>query len=326
MTCTQAEPQLNALADRALPLWQAARVRRHLAACPACAAHLASIQRLDTAVRTWNDALLPDMLGPRIAAALPPSAALPLPRRTFSVRPAATGLTAAAAAFAAVLWFLPGQPGQPTIALADVEKAMANPNIVSSIDDTKIYGPKLSLLSHYRVQSWARRKSPAIALILLPGDTSHALGSLQDSRGCMAVSAQGQFRYWVSPANPDMTDVVQADFAELTQPLEGMAQMGHSVSKTYDVKGEPAMLAGVQVLKFTATMYNGNGGSQYKTQFTAWIDPTTKYVVQYERDFVSPDHSGTHYVRSKICYDETPRQSVFDISAPPNEMTKMQQK
>ena len=125
MTCTQTQPLLDAYADHALNPWQASRVRRHLDGCAACAAQLDSVQRVSASVHAWRNVVAPAALQGRIADALPLAPAVPVPPRNRRVaRRAAFTLAGVAAAIGAGFWLLPGKPSQPTIAFADVQKAM----------------------------------------------------------------------------------------------------------------------------------------------------------------------------------------------------------
>ena len=54
MTCDQVRPLLETFTARELGWGTAWRVRRHLAACPACASELAATRRLDKRIRLWR--------------------------------------------------------------------------------------------------------------------------------------------------------------------------------------------------------------------------------------------------------------------------------
>ena len=71
MRCDRVRRRLNALADEALDARFASHIAGHLAACPACAAELAEIERLGAAAAALcGDAVAPATLRARISAAL----------------------------------------------------------------------------------------------------------------------------------------------------------------------------------------------------------------------------------------------------------------
>ena len=309
MNCTQAEPQLNALADRALPLWQAARVQRHLAACPACAAQFTDIQSLDTAVRAWNDAPLPAALGTRIAAALPPSAALPNPQRMFPVRPAAGGLTAAAAALAAVFWFLPGQPGQPTIAFADVEKVMQQVQMAEWTQELTVYNADSKTRIHQLQQVWIRRNPAAIATTTLP-DTQHPYKrqTLEDARGSITIQPNGQ--YILKANSHDVSLDIEAALGVFGAVLSPATKTGMGLDSA---TVERTSLNGHSALRFTQTFhYKTIPQMKATSQSTIWIDEKTKRCVKLEQQ---TSHNGRLWMTaatSHIQYDQIAPPGVFD--------------
>ena len=80
MECDEARDLLDAYADNALELAEAARLNRHLQGCAACRAELDAIRGLGHALRAqapYHRA--PDALRQRVRAALPQAAAAPLP-------------------------------------------------------------------------------------------------------------------------------------------------------------------------------------------------------------------------------------------------------
>ncbi len=82
MECDEARDLLDAYADNALELAEAARLNRHLQGCAACRAELDAIRGLGHALRAqapYHRA--PDALRQRVRAALPQVAAAPLPAR-----------------------------------------------------------------------------------------------------------------------------------------------------------------------------------------------------------------------------------------------------
>ena len=317
MICQHAELQLNALADRELPPWQALRVRRHLAACPACAAEYADIRRLGASVQAWRDVPAPPALGPRILAALPPSAAFQTNRRAFPIRPAAVGLAGVAAAVAAAFWFLPGQPGQPTIAFADVVKAMANVKTRSSVEDTTYFDQNGKVVLHLLERQWIRRNPPAIATINLlkpaqPGET-HGEEVLEDGRGLMAVMPDGG--YSLSSPGQDVAKSISGYIELSTQTLLVMAQGDARYGKNGLIQGEKTILNGRLALKFEDTLHIQRPTPEDEHTIV-WIDQKTRRLVRLTGETrvngkVTMSGSSTDFH-----YDETPPPGVFDIVPP----------
>jgi anti-sigma factor RsiW len=107
MGCEHDRASLPLLLDRELSFWRRWRLRRHLAACPSCAAELEKQQAMQAAFReriTYHRA--PPSLAARIVADLPPETVPPTARPWFRL-PAVTlggsGLAGALAGAALVL-------------------------------------------------------------------------------------------------------------------------------------------------------------------------------------------------------------------------------
>lgn len=195
MTCEETQSQLDAYADRELGWGAAWGVRRHLTGCKACASELAAIRSLLTRVRVWRDSAAPADLHSQIAAALPPFAPR-IVRHRSPVRRAAIGLVGVATAAVAFFWFLPGQPGQPTIVYADVERAMEQVQTVSfryEMKNARKFPREGNVVSFTAVANtnWLRRNPPAIAMIdfeTVPAQETDIIKTLIDNRGGFYLS------------------------------------------------------------------------------------------------------------------------------------------
>ena len=327
MICRHAEPQLNALADHELPPWQAARVRRHLAVCPACTAEYAEIQRLDRTVQAWHDVPAPSTLGPRILAALPPFAVFHTRRRAFPVRPAAVGLAGIAAAVAAVLWFLPGQPGQPTLAYADVEQAMEQVQTVSwaTTTHTRFVGRTgRQSETDSTMRSWLRRRPAAIVTFQQPNGYPRGIWSLEDGRGQMTRYDNS---YQVHKADVDMKQLVEQQIQSMTQaPTETIQSKpsGATHAATAPLQEHETTLNGRTQILFIrdyncVTTPTPAPAKMLHISENTWVDPTTHRVTQIEIDnvggFMGPGwHSSS--VENDFQYNQTPPPGVFDWSPP----------
>lgn len=326
MTCQHIEPQLNALADRELNPWQAARVRRHLAGCPLCAAEYADIQRFDASVQAWRDVPSPSALGPRIATALPPSAIFQTRRRAFPIRPAAVGLAGAAAAVAAVFWFLPGQPGQPTIAFADVERAMQQVQTVSWVETMEFYNPKSRFMARatHRSRHWLRTNPPALAAFDGVQDLTDAQGErVRLTPGVYADFSAGKFAPRIG-----IDEAVHRALQEITQPQVGTGYMGYggtarTAFKFSPVREQAVVYEGQKRVLFVRdqeiiAQRRHGAPNHYLLRISLWADPATRRVVRIETLDLSgfAQGSGSVITRSDFRYNQPPPAGVFDWSIP----------
>lgn len=168
---------LNALADGELSRWTAAHVRRHLQTCAACRAEYAQIQALGAQAREWRAVAAPAGLQTRLAEALRqlpdtekeapmPSTVVPFapsrPRPAVRWQPL-TGAAALAAALVGAALLLPGSPGRPSIAFADVQRAMEAVQTASWTQTQTRYDLRGTMTLHNTQRIWLRRDPPAYA-------------------------------------------------------------------------------------------------------------------------------------------------------------------
>ena len=337
MTCDQALPLLEAFGDGEMGWGTARRVRRHLAGCPACALELAEVRQLDARVRAWRDVPAPASLQSRIAAALPSAPPASVPRRPAVARRAAIGLAGFAAAVAAAVWLLPGQPGRPTIALADVEQAMASVKTMTSTDDNTFFDKNGKIVAHYVDQQWTRRDPPALARIHLSG--SLRLGEagykqvLEDGRGQMTVMSDGSYLF--IDDSPENLKSIPSSFNLSTQTLSFMASLDKidkRVGRGVMIQGERTTLDGEAALKFEHTWHRKALFINTPTlrqrlpvedsETTIWLNPRTYRMMRMDgRDSedgkLTTIGSSTHFR-----YDETPPPGIFDMVPPPGAKIK----
>lgn len=338
MTCEQTLPLLDAFADGELGWGNAWRVRRHLAGCAACTAELAEIQHLGSRVQAWNDVSAPAGLEARLAATLP-RVALPVIRRPFPMRRAAVGLAGLTIASAVFVWLIPGQPGRPTIALADVEKAMQGMQVVSydTHSKTVIYDAHGRLipsnLQTFR-QIWIRRTPPAI----YEYDPMLHIRHLEDTRGTLIYDeklrkySKAPFhdnrtyslkyssilnRYVKVPFHPTIQMRVDEDMAFVTETPANTDYSNWTQQK--------AELNGIACQKFTQTNPLTSAGTRLQSQTSIWIDVNTLRVIRLESEgkanlkeaaFINKSYR-YRLVEDNIRYNQTPPQGVFDWSPPP---------
>ncbi len=340
MTCDQTQPLLEAFADEELGWWAAWRVRRHLAACPACASEVAELQRLTARIRAWRDVPAPAHLQSQIAAALPPAPPVSAPRRPIAARRAAVGLAGLAAAAAAFFWLLPGQPGRPTIAFADVEQAMQQVQTVSYDMNSHCYDAQGRVVPSgmsFSFRNWLRRKPAASARYDAVMHEQH----LEDARGSLWYSRRLN-KYLKQPLVGDnIEQSVNKEMHHLTEPPTSAdmdtaaSQPAPSVQLTVTHwQQHEANLNGIVCQKFTRdilritkrnvlrTTYGGYEDTDRhdKTHVTIWADARTLHVVRVELTgdaaYMARGYR-EHTVLDDFHYNETPPPGVFDWSPPP---------
>lgn len=320
MTCNQTQFILEALAEGKLGWGASRRVRRHLAGCASCAAELAQIQQLDRRVRAWGDVSAPPGLGERIAAALPAAAPrparLPLPVRRISV-----GLAGAVAAVSAFFWLLPGQPGHPTIAFADVERAMQQVQSVSYHMNTHIYDAQGRIApGSLRIdqQVWMRRSSPALALM----DAIGHYKSLEDARGYLMY---GGSRYMKVPTHENITQNINRYIHNVTEPPTDPQEFRGSRSFHFQPwQRHEGVVDGKPCLVFTQTLRRVVGNGEKVSRITLWVDTQTLHIFRMESVGDPTGEAGNtkpgdveRTVIDNFQYNKNPPPGVFDWSPPP---------
>ncbi len=329
MTCDQTQPLLEAFADGELGWGTAWRIRRHLAACPACASELAGTRQLDAHVRAWRDVPAPAGLQSRIAAALPPAPPASLPRRPAVARRAAVGLAGVAAAGAVIFWLLPGQPGRPTIAFADVEKAMQQAQTVSFDMNTQVYDTEGRIVPNattFSQRVWLRRTPAARAYL----DRKMSELNLEDRRGYLFHSLKNG-RYLKNPyldKVPVAQDVARQLNIFIEAPTDADVLANPAQGWTFTPwQQQKVTLNGSACWKFTRTITHpisddGRGVISRRhgvTHVNIWVDAKTLHVVHIENigdaSFMSRGYV-ERVVFNHFHYNETPPPGVFDWSPP----------
>lgn len=345
MTCDQTQPLLEAFADGQLGWETAWRVRRHLAACSACASELAETRRLDSRVRAWRDMPAPAGLQSRIAAALPSTPPTSVSRRPVMARRVAVGLTGVAATSAAFFWLLPGQPGRPTIAFADVEQAMQHVETLSWVQSSYYvdqHGNRTEG-SNLPVYTWMRRKSAAIATLEQP----KGWRELVDKRGEFTRTTEGYYQEHTLGANTekDIADRVESQIRQMTQPPTNgvvskssgtviVAYSGkslHPISSPVRVTSMPVQEHQVVLNGRTQMLFTRDEDMTFATYYPApfnvihirqsmWADPVTHRITQVEIQNsgggLGPNRR-SFVLYSHFRYNQPPPPDVFDWSPPP---------
>ena len=326
MTCATIQPLLEAFADHDLSPLTQWRIRRHLSQCPACTAELTEMDALTARVRAWQNVPAPAGLEARIAAALP--AATPAPARP-PVRRAAVGLAGLAAALAAAVWLVPGQPGRPTVAFAEVEQAMQNVQTVSYDLNFQMYDAQGHVLSGAAARAlsqetprslhiWLRR-APAAEYYL---DRTVAERLLQDGRGGVVYQIKKGI-YIKYPLKENIEKEVNRQLRHLTEPMTvgSDASPNPAQKRTYSPwQQKKVTLNSVPCLKFTRTLFETFGSKHGTTNLSIWADAKTLRVVRVEHfgDAIwMPQGYQERGVLNNLRYDKVPPPGVFDWSPPP---------
>ncbi len=339
MTCTKIQPLLEAFADHDLSALTQWRVRRHLPHCPACTVELAELDALTARVHAWHNVPAPAGLEARIAATLP--AAAPVPTQ-LPVRRAAVGLAGFAAALAAAFWLVPGQPGRPTVAFADVERAMQQVQTVSWRTTVKartiVNGEEKpgDKSKPYTITNttWLRRNPAAIAMTnysltyavpITPNDNL-TVKILQDERGEFHLRENECI---VMPTHTPISQRVTKQIESLTQPPQAT---GASVSLPGQAKAvvtsfhqENVRVAGQNQTRFDrdvkTTWPEGFGKNKYRlVHVIDWVSSDTHRLVRVETR-LTEDTTGvkpfTTLVEDHFQYNTPAPPNVFDWSPPP---------
>src|SRR5687768_18117483 len=161
MKCDTALGAVDRLMDAELGPFAAWRVRRHTASCADCAKELSSLRRVDQLVLAAD--LVPSI---SVRGASNPDSGAPVRR----IKRAVIGSAVAAGGLAvtvAIISLLPGMPASPTVAFADVERAMKSVRTASWIETWSMWRDgkeEWAIVTEH----WARLNPPAYATRDLP--------------------------------------------------------------------------------------------------------------------------------------------------------------
>ena len=330
MTCDQTQPLLDAFADGELGWGNSWRVRRHLAGCANCTAELAEIQCLGSRVHAWNDVSAPAGLEARLAATLPRVPSLVV-RRPFPMRRAAVGLAGLAAASAVFVWLVPGQPGRPTIAFADVEQAMQQVKTVSwQIEEEGNGNSKMTFTN------WLRRDPPAIATTdfqMMPSDNIGLIKNLIDGRGGFSLSKDRcEVNSALKVSAKQRVEKQIQGLTEFPQTQPASASSGQFQTTITNPREGLVSVNGQNEVRFDRdfkTVYKmSRGRSAYrKGHNIIWADLKTHRVVRIETHIIK-DTTGIKpfqtLIQDHFRYNQASPKGVFDWSPPPGEVTAFQ--
>ena len=333
MTCDQIQPLLEAFAGHDLSPLTRWRIRPHLTQCPTCTAELAESVALTARVRDWQNVPAPAGLEARIAALLP--AAAPAPARP-PLRRAAVGLAGLAAALAAAFWLVPGQPGRPTVAFAEVEQAMQNVQTVSwhftaQMNDKAGDKSKPVKLTY---TNWLRRIPAASATTDYQSapDTyfdvveNLPMKTLKDDRGYFLLSKSG---YTVISASIPASQVITRQIESLTQfpqaTIASSSSVGGGKTTVTSFHQENVVVDGQNQIRFDRDIKTVwpevNGKNTHRlVHVIDWVSVDTYRLVRVEIH-LTEDTTGIQpfitLVQDQFQYNTPPPPGVFDWSPPP---------
>lgn len=345
MTCEQSRWQLNALADGALPPFQAWQVRRHLAQCAACAADFTQIVQLSTDARAWRDSAPPAALAARIASALPPQTARlentamilerPLPIadpphrfRTRKVRVALALGVCLASVLTLALW--PNKQTNLPAAYADTVLAMQRVHSAAWTETSTNYNPDGRVALHFTRQYWVRRDPPAIATVVPPDPTMHSgdasSQTLENAHGSWSRNLDsGEIQ--TRPLRTPIAEEVQASLDNQTllstPKTNPLGIFGASAKFTYTSrKQELVTLEGQVLLRFRQEITTTFPIQPHRflqgtvnLRATLWVDARTHRVQRREEQLSSSRGGGYYSVLNNFKYDQPAPPGVFDEAA-----------
>ena len=335
MTCEQTQPLLEAFADNDLGWGTAHRVRRHLAGCAGCASELAEVRRLDARVRVWREVPAPAGLGDRVADALESAPPASVSRRPLVVRRTAVGLAGLAAALVAFFWIIPGQPGRPTIAFADVEQAMQQVQTVSwttevqadNAQDHKPDGVKITYTN------WLRRNPAAVAMtdFVYPISFSNIpirnpIKTLLDGRGSFALYKDGcDVRPVLKVSAQQRVETQIKGLTQLQQASPSSIIRGQAQTTITGFQQRHVVVDGQGQFRFDrdvrTTWTAGDGHTTYRLiHVIDWADSVTHRITRIEvhvaEDTALPG-AFKLLVMDHFLYNQPPPPGTFDWSPPP---------
>ncbi len=328
MTCATIQPLLEAFANHDLSPLTQWRIRNHLTHCPACTAELAESVALTARVRDWQNVPAPAGLEARIAAKLP--AAAPAPARP-PIRRAAVGLAGFAAALAAAFWLVPGQPGRPTVAFAEVEQAMQQVQ-TASWRTTQRSEPRPGHRGEtFTFTNWLRRNPAAMATTDFVSEIGSKMSSspqkyLINSRGtfelnekdCIVTAPSTTINQQVTKQIKSFTQPPQANDASIT--LRGQVK---TVLTSFHQ--ENVIVSGENQTRFdrefkTTSLKAAYQKFQEVLHVTQWVNSDTHRIarveLRYTKDTTVPT-TFTTLVEDHFQYNTPAPSGVFDWSPPP---------
>jgi len=337
MTCDQMPPLLEAFTDGELGWEMTWRVRRHLATCPACASELAEVRQLTARVRAWRDVPAPARLRSRLTAALPSAPPASVPLRPALARRAAVGLAGVAAAVAAFVWLLPGQPGRPTIAYADVVEAMAHVKTAHWTETVTWYREDGQPRKPDVGDGWLRWNPLAMARGSNVGPVS-GFQYILDNQGehmydpvgrkatlrWLGYKSGGHF-VRTAITDPSMRQFMLNyilpphgwDDPSQSDKLKGRSSLGQFVLwqvRAITVDGRSLVELHSEFRPMPGQKNVGEGSRE-----TYWIDPDTHLLERHEQQVINPKTQQTEMVivDDHFQYDQIPPQGTFELHLPP---------
>lgn len=286
-----------ALATGGLYGFRAWRLRQHLARCPACRSIWEETRQTLTLVQAYREASIPDGLRERIAAGLsvtPTRARLPFPWRPLAA------LGGLAALLLALALLVPGSPGRPMPAFADVEQAMGRIRTAHWVQVWTPYDQDGHPKHPRRTEFWARTEPPAVVCFALPDATP--------------PGRERRSLTWFISSDPDPREFLQLIILENTLAPDSHKSLFASgipwESERATVQGRP--------MEWFHRQTTGQASSGTDRE-SVWADPVTHRIFRSQHQHVNRYTGRTWSVETLegFQYDETPPQGVFDWSPPP---------
>ena len=220
-------------------------------------------------------------------------------------------------------WLLPGQPGRPTIAFADVERAIQQAQTVSYRMTMHIYDAQGHVVPgslQIVRQVWMRRSPPALAL----ADTIGHYKSLEDTRGYLL---HGGNRYLKVPVHENITQTINKYLHNVTEPPTDPEEYRAGTGRNFHFQPwqrQGAIVDGKACLVFTQDLRRTVGKLEKFSRITLWVDAQTLHIFRME-SVGDPTPEATQLkpgdveraVIDNFHYNDTPPPGVFDCKKSP---------
>jgi outer membrane lipoprotein-sorting protein len=274
-SCSSIQNNLLAYHVGALGPLAKLQVRRHLKTCPTCAARLAAEVALDARLRRAD--LAPDSL---------PAAML---RR----RPLRYALVLVPAlALGGVFFLRPGTPGGPTIAFADVEKALSDTKYITWMQTQNVVATKETMKA--TVQRYQARPGTIYTHWI---DTENLKLSISSPNGTTLLDTTHQEgytgkSYYIWNKNQDLSEDIVRTIKELALgplgPETSEPKLKYLIVKTSPWISKNIIFQEKPVVFFTRTVTTSwDKAEKGRVQIEkAWIEPKTRHLLRRESETV----------------------------------------
>ncbi len=319
-------------------------MNRHLAVCPTCRRELAANRRLEAHLRQAD--VVPENRRVPTNLALDPTRGQLSSRKRRSAGALTAAVAVAAIIVGAVLLAAPGQPGNPSSALAEVrqvEQTLLRIRNAHWVETRIWHDPDTGTKEFRSSQEWWVRLDPPAALVRqMPVEIHRANNSMTIYRRDLLQTAEGRCTY----LRPDNTIQVDTNWKQIPAEQRAKSLRWHIESMLLFPTGvittknnvrqdfgsgystvvwsmENVILAGKRLVKLTArseATYKDTRQHAITTVFQIWTNAAKHYMVRYESQTTDKvtGRKIEEIVRDQYRYDEPLKHDFFVLNAPPN--------